>query len=403
MINRRHFLRSALATAIATVAGCQKSTIPQATSSPPTPKNPASPVDTPEKALELILHNSRPLDLETPVEAFDTFLTPNEMFFVRSHHPEPKLAESDWSLVVKSEGADLKTFTLEELKKFKKSSVTAVLQCSGNSRRFYQPTVPGVQWERGAAGNAKWGGVRLVDVLRQCGLDEKSPKHVILQGADKPMMATTPSFIRQLPLEKCLNPDTLLAYEMNDEPLPRLHGGPVRLVVPGWVGDDWMKWLTSITVQAEETEEFYFHKAYRYPNKPGVPGEAVPIEQTHPMTDMVVKSLFSRPSQSAVVTTPEVEVKGVAWTGGDRTVTRVDISDDGGKTWGEAQLLGDDMPYAWRLWSYLWKPKADGPVVLRSRATDSAGEVQPDDLSPWNPGGYLWNAQDLLELEVKTS
>ena len=243
----------------------------------------------------------------------------------------------------------------------------------------------------------------MADVFRQCGLDETAAKHVILQGADKPMMATTPAFIRQLPLEKCLHMDTLLAYEMNDKPLPHLHGGPVRLVVPGWVGDDWMKWITSITIQAEETKEFYFHKAYRYPNTPGEPGDAVPSDATHPMTEMVVKSLFSSPSQASVVGTSELEVRGVAWTGGDRTIARVDISHDGGKTWGEAQLMGEDLPYAWRQWRYAWKPSGEGSFVLRSRATDSAGEVQPDEKSPWNPGGYLWNAQDTLELEVKAS
>ena len=392
MLKRREFLRIGLWTGMGLLSGCHQA------------KPSATPTPLADKAMgqEFIVRNRRPKDLETPVEAFQTFLTPNDRFFVRSHHPEPKLSEQDWVLQVQLPGKKELVLDYRSLKSYEASSVTAVLQCAGNSRGLYRPRVPGVQWGRGAVGNAVWTGARLADVLRKAGVDESAPEHVVIHGSDKPLMKTVPIFARELPLSKCLHPDTLLAYEMNGEPLPRLHGGPVRLVVPGWVGDDWIKWVSVIRLQEDECEEFYYKKGYRYPDIPCRPGEAVDGRHMKPMTELVTRSLFSSPSQGDKISVgTEVAVKGVAWTGGEKLIEKVEVSDDEGENWHEVALEGEAEPYAWRLWSFSWKPKSAGVVSLRCRATDSSGFVQPPEDSPWNPGGYLWKTADRLELEVR--
>ena len=400
MIERREFLRLGMATSLGLLAGCRQSTVPTETGMPVVGID-----STPEQGSEFIVRNRRPKDLETPVEVFESYLTPNDRFFVRSHHPEPKVSQGDWRLQIRVAIPDRRTepvnLSFEDLADFPPATVTAVLQCAGNSRGFYRPRVPGVQWGRGAVGNARWKGARLADVLRAVGVDDDSPKNVVVSGADKPLMATVPVFERNLPLSKCLHPDTLLAYQMNDEPLPSLHGGPVRLVVPGWVGDDWIKWVTSIRVQSEPSDGFYYQKGYRYPDIAVKPGNSVPPESMKPMEELVTRSLFASPSQGSRLSLSEsVTLKGVGWTGGEKTIEKVEISDDGGLSWKEARFQGKAERYAWRQWAFDWRPTQAGAVTLLCRATDSSGFVQPVEDSPWNPGGYLWKSVDRLELEV---
>ena len=349
---------------------------------------------------DLIVRSSRPLDLETPVQWFDRYLTPNEAFFVRTHHDEPRLDAATWRLRVEGLVGKPVEVTLDDLRALPRHEVTAVLQCSGNGRAFFEPRVPGVPWEKGAVGNARWAGARLADVLARAGV-KAGGKHVVLQGADKPVLPATPRFGRSIPLEKAQHPDTLVAYEMNGQPLPYLHGYPARLVVPGWVGDDWIKWLTTLRVQAEEFDGFFFQTAYRYPKKPAKPGDTLGPGDTAPMSEMVVKSLIASPHQGARIPRGPVPVRGVAWTGGDAHIAKVEVSADGGRSWAVARLVGEDLPYAWRQWAYEWTAPADRPggqLTLMSRATDDRGRVQPVTPSPWNPSGYQWNAADAVEV-----
>lgn len=400
MLERREFLRLCGLSGAALLVGCNQSVAPTAQPSPTASASGTSAIG--QGGAEFIVRNRRPKDLETPVEAFQEFLTPNERFFVRSHHPEPTIADKDWELTITVPEKETFSLNLEALKSFEATTVTAVLQCAGNSRGMHKPRVPGVQWGRGAVGNAAWKGARLKDILEKAGAGSTSPAHVVIHGSDKPLMDTVPIFEREIPLAKCLHPDTLLAYEMNGEPLPRLHGGPVRLVVPGWVGDDWIKWVSSITLQDTPCQSFYFKKGYRYPTVSVEPGGSVPADKMEPMEELVTRSLFSFPSQGETLTVAKaVTLKGVAWTGGDATITKVEVSDDEGETWTEVDFKSEAHPYAWRLWEVQWTPKRSGPVVLRCRATDSRKFVQPLEDSPWNPGGYLWKTADRLEVEVK--
>lgn len=348
----------------------------------------------------LTMRVMRPYDAETPVREFVSFHTPNHRFFVRSHFgpPAPELiAEADWRLRIGGLIERPREFTLKDLKQFERVTVAALVQCSGNGRAFHHPKVPGVQWERGAVGNAQWTGVRMRDVLAKAGV-RQAAKHVQLQGADRPVLSSVPLFTRSIPLEKALHPDTLLAYEMNGRPLPLLHGAPLRVITPGWMADSCTKWLTDITVQAEEAKGYYMQTAYRVPVTAIQPNSGLPGTSMVPVESMVVKSLIALPDEGAQVRQGPVTVQGVAWSG-EAPVTKVEVSLDEGKTWDAARFVGEDQPYAWRQWQYIWKAKTAGPATILCRATDGIGETQPE-TSPWNPSGFLWNGWDRVNVTV---
>jgi DMSO/TMAO reductase YedYZ molybdopterin-dependent catalytic subunit len=349
----------------------------------------------------LITRVARPLDAETPVEAFASYLTPNERFFVRSHFGPPapdQIDEATWRLRVGGLVERPLVLSLQDLRRFEEVTITAVVQCSGNGRAFYRPRAPGVQWERGAVGNARWTGVRLADVLSRAGL-RGNARHVHLQGADRPLVDKIPLFVRSIPVEKARHPDTILAYRMNGEPLPLLHGAPLRLITPGWMADTCLKWLTEITVGDEEAKGYYMETAYRYPVRPVRPGEVLKPDEMKPVEAMVVKSLIVSPAQGAVLPPGRMLVQGVAWTG-EGKIVKVEVSTDDGRTWERARLIGREEPYAWRQWEYAWHASGAGTYTILSRATDDRGNVQPL-TSPWNPGGFLWNGVDRVRVHVK--
>ncbi len=341
---------------------------------------------------------TRPYDAETPVREFASYLTPTHRFFVRSHFgppPPEALSEDRWRLRIDGLVKGPQEFRLAELRTMDAATITAVVQCSGNGRTFYRPRVPGVQWERGAVGNAEWTGVRLRDLLRRCGV-KPDARHVRFRGADRPVVEKVPLFVRSVPIEKALHPDTLLAYEMNGRPLPLLHGAPLRVITPGWMADACIKWLTDITVQEEEAQGYYMQTAYRVPVHPVEPGHVGTVPST-PVERMVVKSLIAVPQQGERLQAGRVTVQGVAWSGEARIVA-VEVSIDGGARWEAARLTGEDRPHAWRQWQWQWKA-APGQYTIVCRATDSNGDSQPA-TSVWNPSGFLWNGWDRVSVEI---
>jgi DMSO/TMAO reductase YedYZ molybdopterin-dependent catalytic subunit len=347
----------------------------------------------------LTVRVTSPLDAETPVGEFTSFLTPTSRFFVRSHFgppPQEMLSEANWKLHVIGLVERSQSWTLKELRQFEPVTITAVLQCSGNGRAHHRPKVPGVQWDRGAVGNAQWTGVRLRDVLAKTGVRTEA-HHVQFQGADRPGVASVPLFTRSIPLEKALHPDTILAYEMNGRPLPLLHGAPLRVITPGWMADSCTKWLTEITVQEEESKGFYMQTAYRVPTKPVEPGASA-RGPSIPVEAMVVKSLIAAPKEGSTVGLGPVTIQGVAWSSEAR-VSKVEVSLDEGKTWETSRFIGEHHPYAWRQWQYIWTPKVAGAAAILCRATDERGDVQPL-VSPWNPSGFLWNGWDRVSVTV---
>jgi sulfite oxidase len=359
----------------------------------PTASSAADPIGR-EKRRMLQL-NGYAIDAETPLDALTSYITPNDLLFVRHHwNPMYPSLRGTWRLVVDGEVERPVVFTLPDLRRFPRSTATCVLQCAGNGRSLYEPRVPGVQWRSGAVGNARWTGARLSDVLKNVGV-RASARHLHLFGSDRPP-DKVPPFHRSIELEKALA-DAIVAYELNGEPLPQLHGAPARLVVPGWAGDHWMKWLVRLSPQPDAQKGFYMETAYRYPEKPGEPGAPVPPEGMRPVTELFVKSSITVAPERARIGTPVV-IRGFAFSGAP-DVTRVEITEDDGATWRDAALSSEHDAYAWRLWSYRWTPRAPGKTSLAARATDSRGAVQPRQAA-WNPSGYLHNAWPRAEIEV---
>lgn len=347
---------------------------------------------------QLLRLAARPENYESPLSAFKERLTPVSSFYIRSHHDTPALDPGSWRLQVGGLASRPLELSLADLARLPQVEVEAVLQCSGNGRALFRPRMPGLQWQRGAMGNALWRGVRLGDVLEKAG-PEKSAKHLILQGADRGLLPTTPTFIRSIPIEKALHPDTLIATHMNGAPLTPSHGFPARLVVPGWVADDWIKWLSKLTLSETEGEGFFIEKAYRFPDPPGAPGEAVPPERMKHMTRMRVKSVIVSPEPNDALRTGKLSVVGVAFSG-EAEIKRVEVSIDGEKTWREAKLEGPPTQYGWQVFTAEVEVPGPGKLRIASRATDARGDTQP--AAPvWNPSGYLYNAIDPVEVEVR--
>ena len=334
----------------------------------------------------MIVRSPQPTDLEMPLAGFNDAITPIERFFVRCHTLTPHIDPKSWSLKIDGLVNRPVTLTMAELRRLPKIELVTVVECAGNGRSFYQPRVPGTQWAYGSVGNAKWTGVRLKDVLARAGVKDSS-KFVLFDGADEPI-GKMEDFRRGIPIEKALDADTLLAFEMNGQELPVQHGFPLRLVVPGWAGDSWVKWLTNIQLLDREYEGFWMKTAYRHPPKPVAPGTAVDPAQMVPVTDLNVKSVIATPSPGPVLGLP-IKISGAAWSNGS-PVTGVDVSGDGGNTWTAATLGKDLGRYSWRLFEYSWMPQHDGEHIIMSRARNAAGQVQPME-QEWNPSGYLWN------------
>jgi sulfite oxidase len=344
----------------------------------------------------LIELSTRPQNYESPLDVFTTRMTPTARFYIRSHFDTPTVELASWRLAIDGLVEAPQQLSLADLEKLPQVEVEAVLQCAGNGRALMAPRVPGVQWTKGAMGNAVWRGPRLKDVLARA-RPKAAGTMLQLQGADRPVMPTTPAFIRGVPMSKALHDDTIVALQMNGRPLPRAHGGPARLVMPGWVADGWTKWVQTLTVLDGDPKGFFWETAYRFPASPGKPGEAVPKEQMKPMERLVVKSVIGAPTTGTVHAPGKVEVVGVAFSGGEK-IARVDVSIDGGP-WQKAKITDDGGRYGFSVFSHA-ATLQPGTHTVRSRATDASGAVQPEQ-ALWNPSGYLHNAIDVVTIEVR--
>ncbi|HZL33968.1 MAG TPA: molybdopterin-dependent oxidoreductase [Tepidisphaeraceae bacterium] len=355
----------------------------------------------PEKT-ELYMLTDRPPQLETPMKYFANEITPNEAFFVR------------WHLAGLQTTIDLDTFRLkltghveqplslsmaELVKDFEPVSVVAVNQCSGNSRSYFEPQVAGGEWGNGAVGNAKWTGVRLKDLFAKAGV-KAGAVDVSLQGLDRPVLPTTPEFVKSLSYEHANDGEVIVAYAMNDAPMPILNGHPLRLIVPGWFATYWVKSLTDIKVLPEKFKGFWMDTAYRVPDNPRsneAPNNLA--KKTVPISKMCVRSLFARPQAGEQVKAGQAyEVRGMAFDEG-HGIKKVDVSSDGGKTWAAAALGRDLGKYSFHKWTYRWNPSGAGPARLMARATNNAGDTQPAK-PKWNRSGYARNVIEAIDVTV---
>jgi sulfite oxidase len=347
---------------------------------------------------KLIVRSLRPPDYETPVALLDSWITPAENFYVRSHLPIPAaLDAAGWKLQIDGDVAAPAALSLADIRRLPATTITATLECAGNGRGFFQPAVPGVQWGRGAVGTARWTGARMSDVLKRAGI-RSSGRFIVMDGSDRPP-GTMPDFVRQVPVEKAMHPDTIVAYEMNGSPIPPLHGFPLRAIVPGWEGAYWMKWLSSLRVVDREFDGFWVATAYRYPVRRVAPGAAVDAKDMAPLAGLAVKSLITQPLEGSTIAPGLIEVGGFAWAG-ENDIVGVDVSTDQGATWYPAKLTGERARYTWRRFAYSFVATRPESYLIMARATDSSGRIQPV-VPPWNPSGYLWNAPDSVRIEVK--
>jgi DMSO/TMAO reductase YedYZ molybdopterin-dependent catalytic subunit len=351
----------------------------------------------------LIKLSYRPPNYETPLEYFRTAITPNDAFFVRYHLSEiPDVDASTWKLSIEGEGANGRDeLTLDDLNKMPAAEVVAVAQCSGNRRGLFQPHVAGVEWGYGAMGCARWKGVRLKDVLDKVGLKPEAIE-IVVGGADGPAVSTTPKFIKSIPIWKALEENTLIAYEMNGEPLPHFNGFPARLIVPGWTATYWMKHLTSIKPVTHPEAGFWMKTAYRIPVGK-FPSVSRFISQetaaNTPITEMMVNSLFTSHLDGArVKMSSPVVIGGIAWDGG-YGIDAVQISPDDGKTWYDAKLGADLGRYAFRTFTFPLPVTTAGHHTVMARASNKIGQTQTSELIQ-NPAGYHHNVIQKLTLET---
>src|ERR1700686_1872912 len=305
MNSRRNFLKQMSGAALA--VGAAPSLLSWATA------DQGGPIELPGED-DLIVRPFRFVDLETPVEYFNAWLTPVPHFFVRNHMHEPsELNAGDWRLSIGGEVEKPFALNLGELSKIETLSIVNTLECAGNGRSLHRPQVPGIQWCKGAVGTARFSGPRLRDVLQRAAV-KPTGKHVMFRGLDE-VPGKVPPFIRSIPIEKALDADSLIATHMNGSPLTGHHGFPARALVPGWIGAASCKWLTKIKVLDKEFVGNFMSPAYRFSNQPGKPGDTVKPEDTHPLTALNVKSVIAGPSDGASLKPGKVAVQGAAWAG----------------------------------------------------------------------------------------
>jgi sulfite dehydrogenase (cytochrome) subunit A len=351
----------------------------------------------------LIQLSDRPPNLETPIQAFRTAITPNDQFFVRYHLagvPDMKALEG-WKIELDGDAAEHPAqLTAQDLNDLPQTEVVAVCQCSGNRRGLAQPHVPGVEWGNGAMGCATWHGPRLRDVLARAGIKPEAAE-IWINGADQPVLPGTPEFHKSLPMSKALADETIIATSMNGSPLPLWNGFPARLVVPGWTSTYWMKHLSHITISTKPIDNFWMRKAYRVPAGMFPVDHPFPTQDdaaTWPITDITVNSLIASPIAGEQVDRSGFTIRGVAWDRG-HGILRVDISLDGGKNWQSAVLDRELSPYAFRAFWLDTGALPRGTIDIRVRATNNNKEVQPD---VWkvNPAGYHYNVPQRLTVTV---
>jgi DMSO/TMAO reductase YedYZ molybdopterin-dependent catalytic subunit len=351
----------------------------------------------------LIQHAFRPPNFETPLADLAAPFTPNDVFFVRYHLTViPWVDAGSWRLQVGGASARQPlALSLAELKSgFDRVSIAAVNQCSGNRRGLFSPRVPGVQWANGAMGNARWTGVRLRDVLNKAGV-AAGALEVVFAGADSAVLPQTPNFVKSLPLERALDESTLIAFEMNGQPLPHWNGAPVRLVVPGWTGTYWMKHLTDIRIEPKAFDGYWMKSAYRLPTGafPGARFVSQETPENTPITEILVNSLIVSPVAGARLERGvRTEIVGKAWDGG-AGIAAVEVSFDGRQRWRAATLGRGLGRFAWREFRLPIDTASAGPLEIAVRARSRNGAQQPDKLT-FNPSGYHDNIVQTVSVEV---
>jgi DMSO/TMAO reductase YedYZ molybdopterin-dependent catalytic subunit len=351
----------------------------------------------PGKDAGLTLLGDEPLVAETPAHLLDDDTTPVEKFFIRNNgHPPADTAEPDaWAIRIDGLVNSPLEVSLGELKeRFEPVTLRMVLECGGNGRSFFNPPARGNQWTNGGAGCAEWTGARLRDVLQAAGVAPEAI-YTAHYGADTHLSgdATKLPLSRGVRLEKAMDEHSLVVWEMNGEPLPAIHGGPVRLLFPGWPGSASHKWLNRIELRdVEHDGPGMTGTSYRVAIKPMIPGSEADDSNFRILESMPVRSIITAPANGTTLPagTRSIAIRGAAWNG-DHGVAAVHVSIDFGATWQEVNLQEQRNRYDWRRWTAALPLPEDGYYELWSRATDETGVMQPHIAGNWNPSGYGGN------------
>ena len=364
-----------------------------------------TPYTLPGKDSRLTVLNDKPINAETPAHLLDDRLTPNDLFFVRNNGIPPKAAIlNNWKLTIAGESVKKEmVLSMADLKsKFETVSYNLTLECGGNGRSEFNPPAKGNQWSLGAVGCAKWTGVRLRDVLNYAGI-KSDAVYIGYYGADSHLSGdpNKDSISRGVPISKALEPESMIAWAMNNQPLPELNGYPLRLVFGGWPASCSGKWLEKIVIRNKVHDgQKMTGKAYRVPCNPIAPGAKVSDEDMCIIQEMPVKSIISYPKTGATIKLNQsLPIRGHAWSG-KPLVTLMEYSIDFGSSWTRCSISSPANRHDWQHFDAKIKfPKA-GYYEIWARATDSNGRAQPIILPGWNPKGYLNNACHRIAIKV---
>ena len=335
-----------------------------------------------------------PLNAETPAEYLRSWITANSVFFHRNQSQmNSQITLNEFRLQIRGEVENPCQFTFEEILRMPKAIAATTLECSGNGRSLLNESAAGNPWTIGGVGNAVWGGVWLRDLL-EIAQPRAKASHVAFEGLDEPAGAAKIKFIRSIPLEKALG-STLLAHEMNGEPLPLKHGFPLRALALGWTGASCVKWLARITLLDRPFEGHYMDKVYRLFQKGQDPKTGIIV------TRIPLKSIITQPLQGESLTRGRIVILGAAY-GGEKDIAEVEVSTDGGNSWVKAEWIGPREPFAWRQWQYVWNLDRIGHFRILARATDAGGQKQPLQ-AQWNVLGYGNNGvmEHSIQVHVK--
>jgi sulfite oxidase len=354
---------------------------------------------------DMIVRAELPYNAEPPPAVLaDGDITETDAFYARNHGPFPDIPAEDWQLTIDGLVAEALTITFDELTtRFSQHSVVATLACAGNRRAelLRVRPIPGkAPWEHGAISTAEWRGVRLADVLDAAGVQPDDGLHVAFAAPDVAEEARPAQpYGSSISLSKAMSEDVLLAHQMNGGPLPRAHGGPVRVIVPGYIGARSVKWITAITVQTEPSQNYFQALDYRIlppeadPDRVA-PGDGISLSTLALNCDILV------PAGNQKIPAGALTIRGYGIVGDGHSVERVDVSLDNGRTWQQADLQPASSRWTWRPWT-LTAEVTPGPLRVIARAWDDTGALQPESpVSLWNPRGYGNNAWARIDCTV---
>jgi DMSO/TMAO reductase YedYZ molybdopterin-dependent catalytic subunit len=347
----------------------------------------------PNAEVDLVTVKASPFNAESHADKLADDVTPTPYFYVRSNFKLPELDPNTHKVTVEGAVNSRLDLSLADLRALGVREITTTMECAGNNRMSLAPLPSGEPWQGGAVSTGRWSGVPLKAVLDKAGLGQ-GVIEILVEGADRGKPSDGPPdipFARSLPVDKALHADTLIAFAMNGEPLTNDHGRPLRLVVPTWYGMAGVKWVNKIVALTEPFTGYYQKNRYIYDYADG--------KEPSPVTTMLVKSAIVSPTDGQTLPVGPTKVRGRAWSGRGKIV-KVEVAIDGGEAWQEARLLPAVSEYGWHAWEYDWDASGPGRHAIRTRATDSAGNVQPP-IARWNKYGYGSNGVNPIAVNVR--